>query len=239
MNANNFRKRFKFKQFALTHHNSTMKVGTDGVLLGAWAEVHENNRILDVGTGCGLIALMAAQRNNIGIVDAIDIDSASIEEAKSNFDASPWATRLNAIQTSIQDFHPEKKYDHILSNPPFFEHGTSSPLSQRHKARHTITLPTNDLVVHASRLLTDNGMLSVIVPYDIEPLLVNNGEENGFFLIRKTLFYSKQGNKPERSLLCLSKTKNNLKSDSLVHYNDDGSWTEGYKILTRDYHIKL
>ncbi|MTI39641.1 tRNA1(Val) (adenine(37)-N6)-methyltransferase [Fulvivirga lutimaris] len=239
MNANNSRKRFKFKQFELTHHNSTMKVGTDGVLLGSWVEVHENKNILDVGTGCGLIALMAAQRNSNGIIDAIDIDGPSIEEAKSNLDASPWKTRLNAIQTSLQDFEPEKKYDHILSNPPFFESGTISPVSERHKARHTVTLPINELITHTYRLLTNNGRLSVIIPCNLEPQLANYGEEKGFFLIRKTLFYSKKGNKPERSLLCLSKIEQNLEPNNLVHYNDDGTWTEGYKNLTKDYHIKL
>lgn len=216
-----------------------MKVGTDGVLLGAWAEVHDSKNILDIGTGCGLIALMAAQRSSSAIIDAIDIDNSSVEEARSNFKASPWGKRMNAYHSSLQDLNPQQKYDHILSNPPFFTHGTKSPTAARERARHTVALPINELVKHAVRLLDDNGKLSVIIPYDIETDFLNYCDQAGLYLKKKTLFYSKYGNKPERSLLCISKMKCKTEEDSIVHYNEDGIWSDDYKALTKDYHIKL
>lgn len=239
MNAKASRKRFKFKQFELYHHNSSMKVGTDGVLLGAWANVKEANNILDVGTGCGLIALMAAQRNSEAHIDAIDIDRSSVQEANTNFELSPWKHRMNAIESSIQDFNHNLRYDHILSNPPFFLDGTSSPVDKRHKARHTITLPVNELIEHAVRLLNSTGKLSVIIPTSLEQQLIEISLMYQLHLIKRTLFYSKRGNKPERSLLCLSKTQQSLTEDTLIHYNSDGAWTDDYKNLTSTYHINL
>lgn len=232
-------KLFKFKQFKLSHHNSTMKVGTDGLLLGSWADVSNDKRILDVGTGCGLIALMLAQRNTDAQIDAIDIDEQSVNEANLNFLTSQWKNRVMAFEASVQEFEPKQKYDHIVSNPPFFENGSPSPVYERHYARHTETLPLKVLIKNADRLLNVEGMLSVIIPNEIEIAFVENGFKNGLHLIRRTLFHSKQDNKPERSMLCLSKIKKPIIENTLVHYNQDGSWTEGYKNLTQDYHIKL
>ena len=110
---------FHFKHFSLFHHRSTMKVGTDAILLGCWVEVRPTDVVLDIGTGCGLLPLMLAQKG-VGQVDAVDIDAASIEEASVNFQASQWRDQLKAYCTDIVDFQTEKRYDLIVSNPPFF-----------------------------------------------------------------------------------------------------------------------
>ena len=134
-----------------------MKVGTDGVLLGAWAELEEAASILDIGTGTGLIALMAAQRNAQARIDALEIEPAACREAAYNIRISPWAERIRLYPQALQAFFPAIGYDCILCNPPFFVHSTPAPDNGRSLARHTGTLPHTELIVHAERLLTPHG----------------------------------------------------------------------------------
>jgi tRNA1Val (adenine37-N6)-methyltransferase len=159
------RKPFQFKQFAVSDRSSAMKINTDAVLLGAWCDVETAVRALDIGTGCGIIALMMAQRTNARI-DAIDIDKKSIEEAAENFSASPWSERIKAIHMSLQQFSvsTQNKYDIIVCNPPFFHDSLTSPKQDRTFSKHDIMLAKWELISGVSGLLAVKGILSLILP---------------------------------------------------------------------------
>ena len=163
---------FRFKQFNISHAGASMKVGTDAILLGSWTDVSNTNKILDIGTGCGIIALMLAQRSQ-AIIDAIDIDKSSIDEAAINFDNSPWKGRLRSIHSSVQDFSKKTntKYDLIVSNPPYVDSEDMSGLAPEYSHEPALGLASgNDgldsvlTILHdASRFLADDGILVVEV----------------------------------------------------------------------------
>ena len=232
---------FRFKQFDVIHGNGSMKVGTDALLLGAWVNVDDCERILDIGTGCGVIALMLAQNNQLALIDAIDIDEKSIEEAKKNFNNSNWNSRLNAHNIDLQSYIPLVKYDHIVSNPPFFTDGTSSPVEQRHSARHMNKLSFEELLKHSKRLLNGEGKLSLIIPENQAEHCIDQAYKNNLKLYRKLVFYPKKESNPERCLLTfiISIAELEIKEETLIHYNELNEWTEDYKTLTKEFHIKL
>lgn len=154
---------FRFKQFVIHQEGCAMKVGTDGVLLGAWAQ--GGKRILDIGTGTGILALMMAQRFPDASITAIDIDNDAFRQAEENIANSPFADRINVVHSSLQNF-PNEMFDCIVSNPPFFEDSLLCPDEQRSLARHTASLSFRELILCSSQLLTDNGVMSMIVPTD-------------------------------------------------------------------------
>ena len=155
---------FAFKQFTVRHDRCAMKVGTDGVLLGAWTDLSHSRRILDIGTGTGLIALMLAQRCMDARITAIDLDSAAVEQAQENIQASPWKDRIEALQQDICTYHPNGTFDTIVSNPPYFIDSLKCPDGQRSTARHTDTLDADRLIGKVSELLTSDGRFSIILP---------------------------------------------------------------------------
>ena len=155
---------FRFKQFAVEQEDVAMKVGTDGVLLGAWADCDGANRILDIGTGTGVIALQMAQRNTEAQIYAVEIDETATKRARANFDASPWAERLGVEQTAVQEYSPLEKFDLIVSNPPYFVDSLLPPDAKRSTARHTHDLTFEELDKAVTRLLADNGKFALILP---------------------------------------------------------------------------
>src|SRR5688572_21328889 len=156
---------FQFKQFTVSHARSTMKVGTDTVLLGAWLKVDQAQSVLDIGTGNGTIALMLGQRSlESATIDAVEIEAADVMQAEENFQKSPWNSKIQLHHASIQNFFPAKKYDLIVSNPPYFNNSQRPPDERRHQARHTITLSYDELVDATLRLLDDGGKFNVILP---------------------------------------------------------------------------
>jgi tRNA1Val (adenine37-N6)-methyltransferase len=155
---------FKFKQFAVDQNDVAMKVGTDGTLLGAWASLQSATHILDIGTGTGLIAIMAAQRSPSAQITAIDIDEDCVAQARDNASASPWTERIEVVHSALQDYQPQHMFDHIVSNPPYFIGSQLPPDAARSTARHTATLPFDELVRGVVRLLADDGALSLILP---------------------------------------------------------------------------
>ena len=201
---------FRFKQFSVRQEVSAMKVGTDGVLLGAWATVSPEDRLaLDVGTGTGVIALMLAQRSAGLEIIGIDIDEAAAGEAASNFAASPWASHLAARPVSLQTFISEweqQPFDLIVSNPPFFSASLKAPDAQRRTARHNDTLPLVELLAAARRLLSPSGRLSVIYPPEEARAFVMESESAGLYLSRLTRVISVAGQPPKRHLMEFSRT---------------------------------
>jgi tRNA1Val (adenine37-N6)-methyltransferase len=177
---------FRFKQFSVAHDLSAQKTGTDGVLLGAWTHIPSHaNSILDIGTGSGLIALMLAQRTAASI-DAIDLDENSYRQATLNFSNSKWSERLQSYHNRLQEFYPEKQYDLMVCNPPFFEKSLKPPLQGRSIARHGDMLDFDDLIIHSKRLLKEHGLLSVIIPYGRKENFAETAESNQFILKKIT-----------------------------------------------------
>ncbi|MDE6682224.1 MAG: methyltransferase, partial [Muribaculaceae bacterium] len=162
-----------------------MKVGIDAILLGSWAEVKNRKRILDVGTGCGLIALMCAQRNSDAQIEAIDIDRGSVEEAQENFDDSPWKERLSVRKSDFIE-HKGTAYDLIISNPPFFSSGITKIANPRERARHQDILSPKVLMEKGCGMLNPNGRIAMIVPFEQVEELIQISLSNELSLIRLT-----------------------------------------------------
>lgn len=230
---------FRFKQFAVVNDRTAMKVGTDGVLLGAWCPVENAHRVLDVGTGCGVIALMVAQRNAAAIIDAIDIDHDSIEEAAVNFRHSPWNKRLTAIEGDFNEWHAAEVYDLIVSNPPYFTNGVLPTGDSRTQARHNASLSYSQLIEGAARLLSDEGMLAIITPTDAENDIIEAATFASLPVRRVTRVISVEGAEAKRSLWILSRREMPYCEDTLTIAHGDGSFTREYIELTREFYLKM
>lgn len=231
---------FRFKQFTVCDERSAMKIGTDGVLLGAWADIEGDSRILDVGTGTGLIALMLAQRNASAEIVGVDISHEAIEEARDNFLNSPWAKRLSVTEGDVCSFESNEKFDHIVSNPPYFVDSLHSPDSLRTMARHTSSLKFEDLVTSAVRLLRPGGRLSVILPTECA-MQFRFAAFGRLWLRRQLNVVTKAGDTPRRTLMefCLSDKPLMPSVATLTMRHRDSSYTEEYRQLTEDFYISL
>jgi tRNA1Val (adenine37-N6)-methyltransferase len=226
---------FRFKQFSVRDDRSTMKVGTDAVLLGAWVNVGGAKTILDIGTGCGVIALMLAQRSK-ALVEAVEPDKDSAQQAEENFQASPW--QISLYNVPIQDFDHEK-YDLIVSNPPFFSRSLVPPATTRKIARHTETLSFEDLLASVRRLLKSHGRFALVLPVVEGNEFLKCALDYGLSCIRSTAFYSRPGKPQERWLMEFAFGGNHQEnqSDSLVLYENGDQWTEAYRHLTADFYL--
>lgn len=234
---------FTFKQFHIIDEHTAMKVGTDGVLLGAWAE--GGLKILDIGTGTALIALMMAQRFPSASIDAIEIDEGALEDARFNVMRSPFSDNINILNKSLQDYCPycetkeEGIYDAIVCNPPYFINSLKNPLQQRTTARHTDTLSHQELIFHSKRLLKANGTLSIIIPSDNKNLLEAEAIFNGLSVHKITYIKTKSSKPAKRCLIELlknSKTQRIINEEVLT--NTDNSRTDWYHNLTKEFYIR-
>jgi len=228
---------FEFKQFRIEQQKAAMKVGTDGVLLGAWTPVEDSQRILDIGTGTGLIALMLAQRSNAWI-DAVEIDKLASEEAEFNFAQSPWNDRLKVINTDFQLFAnlPFEPYDLIVSNPPFFVNSLKTKNAALSVARHNDVLTFDQLVTCARKLLNYNGTLCVIIPFTSSEEFRGCARLAGFYLRQQTQVIPKIGRSPKRVLLEFTVQPGYPINNELVILDEGGYYTEDYKTLTSSYY---
>ena len=240
---------FKFKQFTIHQDRTAMKVGTDGVLLGAWAPITSTaTKVLDIGTGTGLIALMLAQRllkcnaySNFAI-DAIDIDQLSIEQATENIKNSPFASRIKTHFKSLQEYSPSEKYDAIVCNPPYFVASLKCPDASRTQARHTDSLSFDELLQHSSRLIKEDGSLSVILPINEGNTLINLAPQYGFRPKEKVEVHPTPTSEPKRLLIHLIKSNNqsieNIKSSLTIEISRH-QYTPEYIALTREFYLKM
>jgi len=233
-------KPFQFKQFNVAQNRCTHKVGTDGVLLGAWVNIQESDRtMLDVGTGSGLIALMLAQRSCAETrIDALDIAAPEVEQAKENVQRSPWPEKIHVYQKPVQKFACERKYDLIVSNPPYFVNCLLPPEKKRSVARHTRELSFEDLLQNASRLLSPAGRLAVILPYDEGVKFIDLGQEYQLFLVRQTAFRAREHKPYERLLLELAHESKSPVENEITLFAAGETWSESYKTLIRDFYLK-
>lgn len=231
---------FRFKQFNVADDRCAMKVGTDGVLLGAWARVEGDGRVLDVGTGTGLIALMVAQRAPMANIVAIDIDRDAVNQARSNADVSPWAERITTLCADVQSFHTDALFDHIVSNPPYFIDALSSPDAARTVARHTASLSFCELINAACRLLRRGGRLSVILPTDGAARFRREAFER-LWLVRQMDVITCEGDEPKRTMMefCLCDQPMMPHCSSLVIHPKCGGYTDEYRLLTDEFYLKF
>ena len=232
---------FDFKQFSIRQDLCGMKVGTDGVLLGAWACGGQN--ILDIGTGTGLIALMMAQRYPTAYITALDIENKAFLQAQINADLSPFGGRIEVIQDSIQHFSTAyqglKSYDCIVSNPPFFVNSLKSKGNERTLARHTDSLSYSELFRSVSLLLSENGMFSTIIPADYVEQFISEGYIFGLFLTRRCFIRTVEGKPFKRCLLAFEKQKPfQIETLEVCMQTSKGAKTQWYTTLTSDFYIK-
>jgi tRNA1Val (adenine37-N6)-methyltransferase len=229
---------FRCKQFSVEDGRSTLPVGTDAMLLGAWAEPGAAKSILDIGTGCGILALMMAQKSD-AVVHAIDIDADSVTEALSNFRSSPWSGRLNASCVSLQEFSAgnRTKYDVVISNPPFFSGSLWSPDARRNLAKHDAGLDLNGLLSGVRIVLSDSGRFFLILPAGSRDLVLDVAGDVGLHPY-KTLLVRPVGSKePTRVLMEFSRTpRPNLTWNFLTICGRDGRFTPEYLALTENFH---
>ena len=213
-----------------------MKVGTDGLLLGAWAL--GGSRVLDIGTGTGLIALMMAQRFPDAHVDAIDIDADAAAQAEDNARRSPFADRVAVRCVSLQKFEIEREYDSIVCNPPFFTQSLQSPDTKRTLARHSVALPFDDLFRHARRLLSEDGVLSIVVPSDALSQIETAAAMNGMFLVRRCLVRTTRKKPVRRLLLSFSQKPSPFQNEEGIIQEAINEPSEWYRNLTCDFLLK-
>lgn len=234
---------FKFKQFSVNQDQTAMKIGTDGVLLGAWTPIENNPKsVLDIGTGTGIIALMLAQRSDAEQIDALEIDESAYEQAVENFENSPWGDRLFCFHAGLDEFidDPEDEYDLIVSNPPFFSEEYRSENEQRDLARFQGAMPFEELVEAAVLLLSENGIFSVIIPFNEEDRFIELCAEAELFPIKVTRVKGTPNSKIIRSLLAFKRYELSvLTADELVIEISRHEYTPEYISLTKDFYLKM
>ena len=254
---------FRFKRFEVINERSAMKVNTDGVLLGASMTVKSSDRkLLDVGTGTGTIALMAAQRffsavqDDVALLDkveasqsmkimAIDIDAISVEEASRNFSNSPWSESLNVRHTSLDEFSSsiaesdsEERFDLIFSNPPYFDESLLAPEQRRCNARHTATgLSYRELLDFAADHLSDDGRISMVLPAETESALTRHARMNGLYLFRILRVRTVPRKNPTRIIAEFSRKRCDTPEDVVLTIQNEGKYSEEYLSLTHDFYL--
>ena len=224
-----------------------MKIGTDGVLLGAWTPLINNPfNVLDIGAGTGILSLMLAQRsnaapNNVGIIDAIEIDEDAYEQCVENFEASPWSDRLFCFHAGLDEFvdEPEDEYDLIISNPPFYTDDYKSDNTSRDLARFEDALPFEELIEAAALLLSDNGIFSVIIPYKEEERFVAMCKELDLFPLKITRVKGTPTSEIKRSLLAFCRMEQTPLIDELVIEISRHNYTSEYIELTKEFYLKM
>jgi tRNA1Val (adenine37-N6)-methyltransferase len=227
---------FHFRKFDVYHDLCAMKVGTDGVLLGAWVNIENSKRILDAGTGSGLIALMLAQRSDAKI-DAVEIDTSGYEQAKKNVALSPWADRINVIHSDLNDYNPGNLYDVVVSNPPFFRNSLKTPKRTRNLARHDISLSWEQLIKKTSNLLTSEGRFSVILPIEAEGVFDAICWESKLYITRRCEVSTTEGGSPKRLLMEFSFKRTNTEHTRLAIETADHHYTTAFETLTSDFYL--
>lgn len=241
MKQNYRRGGFTFKQFFVGHDRCAMKVGTDGVLLGAWAPILNAKHALDIGSGSGLIALMLAQRSKILRVDAVELDTLAAGQANDNFIESPWAERLNVINQNIIEFSEksDSKYDLIVSNPPYFEPAVSCRDEQRDQARYTSTLTHEVLLECAKNCLAEAGILCLVLPYDVGVEVEKMGIESGWFSAYRVDIRDKAETETHRMLLGLKREECFTQYSTLIlKEGPENEYTEEFQKLIRNFYLK-
>lgn len=234
--------RFHFKEFSIAQENCAMKVGTDGVLLGAWARIPEEaETALDIGTGTGLIALQLAQRCDCETIDALEIEDRAFEQAVENFENSPWSDRLFCYHASLEEFQLEidEKYDLIVCNPPFHNGTYLSAGSERNLARQIDQMSLESLLNAVENLLSPSGTCAFVIPYELESKFNDVARSKGLFPDRITRVRGNSNSPLKRSLIQMQTTEHSISADELIIEKERHVYTEEYISLVRDFYLKM
>ncbi|PSJ42621.1 tRNA (adenosine(37)-N6)-methyltransferase TrmM [Zobellella endophytica] len=230
---------FTFKQFHINHDRCAMKVGTDGILLGAWTPLGRARRILDVGTGSGLVALMLAQRSEPGVrITGLELDAAAAGQARDNVADSPWSGRVEIVEGALQRYQAAA-FDLVVSNPPYFAHGQPFDSRARADARHTGSLSLAELFGHGKRLLAEDGRLCVILPWQSLDEAINQAGFNDLHLTEKQAVITREGRSPGRFLLQFSSIKNCTYVGEIVINTEKNDHGDIYKQMVADFYLKM
>jgi tRNA1Val (adenine37-N6)-methyltransferase len=235
---------FSFKQFSVQQDKCAMKIGTDGVLLGAWCPIDNHPfSVLDIGSGTGILSLMLAQRSNAEKIDAIEIDENAFEQCVENFESSPWSDRLYCYHAALDEFVDEmedEEYDLIISNPPFYSENYKSDNNSRDLARFQDALPFEELVEAAQLLLSENGIFTVIIPFKEEEKFIDLCAEAKLYPVKVTRVKGTPTAEIKRSLLAFKRYELPvLTADELIIETARHQYTQEYIELTKDFYLKM
>lgn len=234
---------FKFKKFSINQNHCAMKVGTDGVLLGAWTPIENNPfSVLDIGAGTGILSLMIAQRSNAEQIDSIEIDEDAYEQCVENFENSPWSDRLFCFHAGLDEFvqEPENEYDLIVSNPPFYSEDFKTQNESRDLARFQESMPFEELIEAADLLLSENGIFSVIIPFKEEEKFIDLCARVELYPVKVTRIKGSYTTPIVRSLLAFKRYELSvLTADELVIEINRHEYTNEYIELTKDFYLKM
>ncbi|KPK79839.1 MAG: hypothetical protein AMS27_17640 [Bacteroides sp. SM23_62_1] len=231
---------FQFKQFIIKQDRTVFKVGTDGVLLGSWVNISSVKKVLDIGTGTGLIALMLAQRTKAEI-HAVETDDASFLQAGENIRESPWPERISLFHSSFQDFarSNQAKYDLIVTNPPYFFDAIKSADDAKSMSRHHVRLSFHEILTGVSEVLEQSGLFALILPVIEGKIFLSLANSYGFFLKRKTDVIPVAGKKAIRYLMEFTREKEHSiqENELIVHHHTNREFTKDYRELTKDFYL--
>lgn len=230
---------FYFKQFKIRHDQCGHKVGTDSILLGSWANLSNANTILDIGSGSGILMLMAAQRSQSNVrIEGVEPDADSARQSEQNLKESKWSSRLTVHQISIQNFSSAKMFDVILSNPPYFQNSLPSPNTRRHMARHDTQLNFEELIEACDKLSHSKSRLNIILPVTEGELAIKLAKDRKWFLTRKCAVRSRSHNPAERFLLEFCKEIGTIEETKMHLVDNSAEWSASIKKLTQDFYLK-
>lgn len=230
---------FFFKKFGMFHHRSTMRVGTDAVLFAQWVDVKSSDYALDIGTGSGIIPLILSQKG-VGRMDAVELDTDSYEEAKQNFSNSVWNDKLNVFNEDVRLFAEEslKKYDLIVSNPPYYSSDVKPIKEKKVMARHVSTLSFRDLLLSAKKMMKNEARLAVVLPFYESRLFIKEAEELGLYLQKEFLISPIEGKEPNRvNMQFVLYEVEDADTTLFTIRNSDYSYTNQYKEFLKDYYL--
>ncbi|MGR6980741.1 tRNA1(Val) (adenine(37)-N6)-methyltransferase [Testudinibacter sp. P27/CKL/0425] len=237
---------FQFKQFFVAHDRCGMKVGTDSILLGAWAEVRQVRSVLDMGCGSGLLALMLAQRLAVSAADyhicALEIDSAAAQQARENIDQSPWADRIELINQDLADYARQAKphFDLIISNPPYFAQGVECGSHARQTARYTAGSQGHlDWLLKAQALLNPQGRIAFVLPYAEGETLLRQLHQTALYCSKRVEIITKTAKPPQRLLLEFRLLESAVQHAQITIYQADNQYHPEFIALTRDFYLKF
>lgn len=229
---------FQFKQFTVWHDKCAMKVGTDGVLLGAWTSVQNARCVLDIGTGTGLVALMLAQRSQSAIT-ALEIDPQAAVQATENINRSPWQDRVEVVVADFKQYRPHTKFDVIVSNPPYFVDSMKCPDNQRSIARHNNDLTYDDLLRGVSVLLSPDGAFTLVIPTDAADRVKDIAQTYCLYPAQQLDVITKPGGTPKRTLITFTFTQQECRTEELLTEVARHHYSDAYAALTKEYYMKL
>lgn len=232
---------FQFKQFRITQDRCVMKVCTDACVLGAWADATGAGRVLDIGTGTGLLALMVAQQNPEAMIDAVELDEAAVQQARENSAASPFGDRVRILSAAVQDYTADGQYDVILTNPPFFQSDLLSPDAGVNRAHHAQTLSLKDLLSAVSRLLKKSGRWYVLLPVEESRYLQGIAGESDWVAQSHLLLTHQPGRRPFRRLTAYAHASmqpvTNPAEELFIYENDGKTYTSAFRALLKEYYL--